>query len=186
MIEPRNPWRTLAIREVFDNPWIRVTAEDVLKPSGNPAIYGKVSFKNIACGIIPLAENGDTWLVGQHRYTLDLYSWEIPMGGVPRDEDTLIGARRELREETGLSARRWSHVLTCHLSNSITDEVGEVYLAEDLSQGDPDFDDSEELQIRRLPFREALDMAMNGDISDVLSVAGLLKLATLRPQLMSA
>ena len=86
MTVPMNPWRTLTIREVYDNPWIRVTAEDVIKPSGDPGIYGKVSFKNVACGIIPLADNGDTWLVGQHRYTLDRYSWEIPMGGVPLEK----------------------------------------------------------------------------------------------------
>ena len=185
MTQHRNPWQTLSIRDVFENPYIRVTAEDVIRPSGNPGIYGKVSFKNIACGIIPLAGNGDTWLVGQYRYTLDSYSWEIPMGGVPRDEDILAGAQRELREETGLRARRWEHLLSCYLSNSITDEVGQVFLAEDLSQGEPDFDDSEELQIRRLPFRDALDLVMNGDISDVLSMASLLKLAALRPQLLS-
>ena len=179
----KNPWQTLAVREVYDNPWIRVTAEDIIKPSGAPGIYGKVSFKNIACGIIPLAANGDTWLVGQYRYTLDLYSWEIPMGGVPRDADLLTGARRELKEETGLQAARWELLLESHISNSVTDEVGFVYLAEELKQGDPEFDDTEELQIRRLPFREALRMAMNGDITDVLSLAGLLKLATLRPDL---
>ena len=183
MKTPLNPWRTLKIREVFDNPWIRVTAEDVLKPSGAPGIYGKVSFKNLACGIIPLAENGDTWLVGQYRYTLDLYSWEIPMGGVPRGEDPLKGARRELREETGLSATRWEPLLECHLSNSITDERGIVYVAQDLTAGEPEFDDTEDLKIRRLPFHEALAMALSGEISDLLSMTALTKLALLRPEL---
>ena len=124
MTGTKNPWQTLAVREVYDNPWIRVTAEDVIKPSGGPGIYGKVSFKNIACAIIPLANNGDTWLVGQYRYTLDVYSWEVPMGGVSRDDDLLTGAKRELKEETGLSAGRWERLLDCHISNSITDEVG--------------------------------------------------------------
>ncbi len=178
-----NPWRTLAIREVYDNPWIRVTAEDVLKPSGEPGIYGKVSFKNIACGIIPLAGNGDTWLVGQYRYTLNEYSWEIPMGGVPRDEPVLAGAQRELREETGLRAGRWELILRSHVSNSISDEIGIVYVAEELVEGEPEFGDTEQIEIRRLPFAAALEMAMSGEISDLLSVAGLLKLALLRPGL---
>ncbi len=183
MTAAKNPWQTLAIREVYDNPWIRVTAEDVIKPSGKPGIYGKVSFKNFACAIIPLAENGDTWLVGQYRYTLDLYSWEVPMGGVSRQDDLLTGAQRELREETGLTAKNWQLLMDCHISNSITDEAGVVYVAEDLTEGEPDFDDTEDLQIRRLPFRDALQMAIHGDITDVLSLAGLLKLASLRPEL---
>jgi len=183
MTGTKNPWQTLAVREVYDNPWIRVTAEDVIKPSGGPGIYGKVSFKNIACAIIPLANNGDTWLVGQYRYTLDVYSWEVPMGGVSRDDDLLTGAKRELKEETGLSAGRWERLLDCHISNSITDEVGVVYVAEELTEGEPDFDDTEDLQIRRLPFRTALQMAMEGDITDNLSLAGLLKLARTRPEL---
>lgn len=180
MSSENNPWRTLSVREVFDNPWIRVTAEDVIKPSGSPGVYGKVSFKNLACGIIPLAENGDTWLVGQYRYTLDLYSWEIPMGGVPHGADQLAGAQRELKEETGLSAKRWQRILDCHVSNSITDEAGCVYVAEDLSEGEPEFEDTEDLQIRRLPFSDALQMAMSGEISCLLSMAGLLKVASLR------
>lgn len=179
----RNPWKTLAVREVYDNPWIRVTAEDVVKPSGGPGIYGKVSFKNLACGVIPLADNGDTWLVGQYRYTLDLYSWEIPMGGVPLHEDALAGARRELREETGLSAGRWQRILDCHISNSVTDEAGCVFLAEELSDGEPEFEDTEELEIRRLPFRDAFTMAMDGRITDILSITGLLKVALMRPDL---
>lgn len=179
----KNPWQTLAVREVYDNPWIRVTAEDVIKPSGGPGIYGKVSFKNIACAIIPLADNGDTWLVGQYRYTLNVYSWEVPMGGVSRDDDLLTGAKRELKEETGLSAGRWERLLDSHISNSITDEVGVVFVAEELTEGEPDFDDTEDLQIRRLPFRTALQMAMEGDITDILSLAGLLKLARTRPEL---
>lgn len=184
MTATKNPWQTLSISEVYDNPWIRVTAEDVIKPSGGPGVYGKVSFKNIACAIIPLAENGDTWLVGQYRYTLDLYSWEIPMGGVSKADDLLAGAQRELREETGLTATRWNRLLDSHVSNSITDEVGVVFVAEDLAEGEPEFDDTEDLQIRRLPFRDALNLAMDGEITDVLSLAGLLKLARVKADLL--
>lgn len=183
MNDQRNPWKTLAVREVYDNPWIRVTAEDVLKPSGTPGVYGKVSFKNLACGIVPLAPDGGTWLVGQFRYPLGRYSWEIPMGGVPVGTDPIEGARRELREETGLIARRWQRILDCHVSNSITDEAGVVFVAEDLTEGEPDFEDTEDISIRRLPFRDALAMALDGRISDLLSVAGLLKVAALRPGL---
>jgi 8-oxo-dGTP pyrophosphatase MutT (NUDIX family) len=175
-----NPWRTLDIREVFDNPWIRVTAEDVIKPNGAPAVYGKVGFKQIACGIIPIADNGDTWLVGQYRYTLDQYSWEIPMGGVPRHEDTLAGAQRELKEETGLTAKHWERILDCHVSNSVTDEAGCVFIAQELTEGEPEPDDSEDLQIRRLPLRDAVAMAMSGEITCLLSMAGLIKLAAIR------
>jgi len=180
MSSEENPWRTLEIREVFANPWIRVTAEDVIKPNGSPAVYGKVSFRQLACGIIPIADNGDTWLVGQYRYTLNQYSWEIPMGGVPRDEDALAGAQRELKEETGLTAKRWERILDCHVSNSVTDEAGCVFVAEDLTAGEPEPDDSEDLQVRRLPLRDAVAMAMSGDITCLLSMAGLIKLTAIR------
>ncbi len=183
MTDDANPWKTLQIREVFDNPWIRVTAEDVIKPGGSPGTYGKVSFKNLACGIVPVADNGDTWLVGQYRYTLGSYSWEIPMGGVPQGEDPLAGAQRELREETGLTARNWQPLLHCHVSNSITDEAGIAFLAEELTEGEPDFDDGEDIQIRRLPFKDALHMVMQGEITDLLSMAAVFKLAALKPNL---
>lgn len=180
MNEPENPWRTLESREIYDNRWIRLTEHDVINPSGGPGLYGKVSFKNLACGIIPLDDQGHTWLVGQYRYTIDRYSWEIPMGGVPRHADLLEGARRELKEETGLTAQHWETILDVYISNSITDEAGIVFVAESLEQGEPEFDETEALQIRRLPVREALRMAMSGEMTDLLSIAGLLKLAALR------
>ena len=172
----KNPWKTLEVRAIYDNPWIKVDEHQVLNPSGNPGIYGKVHFKNLACGIIPLADDGMTWLVGQFRYTLDRYSWEIPMGGVRLNDDPIEGARRELREETGLTAERWTKILEVDLSNSVTDESGIVYVAEGLTRGNPDFDDTEQLEIRELHITEALEMVKAGEITDVLSVAGLLKL----------
>ena len=179
MADRENPWKTLHVREIYDNDWISVTEHDVINPSGNPGLYGKVSFKGHACGIIPLDDDGGTWLVGQYRYTLDRYSWEIPMGGVPVGADLLEGARRELREETGLSAGCWEKIATVDISNSVTDEVGSVFVARDLTPGPTAFDDTEQLEIRRLPFAEAVIMAMNGDITDALSVVGILKLAAL-------
>ena len=175
-----NPWKTLNTREIYDNPWIRITESKVINPSGNPGIYGKVSFKNVACGIIPLDQNGATWIVGQFRYTLDEYSWEIPMGGVAVGTNLLAGAKRELKEETGLTAEKWEQILRIHISNSVTDEVGFVFVAENLEYGEPDFEDTEKIQIRKLPFDELLNMATGGQITDALSVAGILKLATLR------
>jgi ADP-ribose pyrophosphatase len=175
-----NPWKTLSTEDVYDNPWIRITENKVLNASGNPGIYGKVSFKNLACGIIPLDDNGDTWIVGQFRYPLGEYSWEIPMGGVPIDSDLLDGAKRELKEETGLTAIKWAQILKVHISNSITDEVGFVYVAEDLTMGEPEFEDTEKIEIRRLPFSELLEMVTNGEITDALSVAGILKLAAMQ------
>jgi len=179
MPETKNPWKTLNVTEVYDNPWIHVDEHDVINPSGNPGIYGKVHFKNLACGIIPL-DDGETWIVGQYRYTLDRYSWEIPMGGVPVGTDPLAGAQRELKEETGLTAERWQPILNVHLSNSITDEAGIVYVAEDLTHGEPEFDDTEQIEIKRLPFDDVVRMVNDGEITDALSVAGILKLAAMR------
>jgi len=180
MAQHDNPWKTLSVREVYDNPWIRVDEHQVINPSGNPGIYGKVGFKNRACAIIPLDDKGNTWIVGQYRYTLDQYSWEVPMGGTPLGADPLEGAKRELKEETGLTARRWETIATVHISNCITDEIGIVYLAEDLEQGEPDFEETEQLQIRQLPFMDLRQMAMDGRITDALSILAILKLAAIR------
>lgn len=183
MSKRENPWKTLNSREVYDNPWITVVEHDVTNPSGNPGIYGKVNFKNVACGIIPLDNEGNTWIVGQYRYTLEEYSWEIPMGGVARSTNLLAGAKRELKEETGLSASRWEQILTVHISNSITDEAGSVFVAEELEPGETAFDETEKIDIRCVSFAELLRMAMHGEITDLLSIAGILKLAALRPML---
>jgi len=180
MPETKNPWTTLKVTQIYDNPWIHVDEHAVLNPSGNPGIYGKVHFKNLACGIIPLNDSDETFIVGQYRYPLERYSWEIPMGGIPLGEDSLAGAQRELKEETGLTAERWQPILTAHLSNSITDEAGIVYLAEGLTPGEPEFGDTEQLEIRKLPFDDLLRMVNEGEITDVLSIAGILKLVAMR------
>jgi 8-oxo-dGTP pyrophosphatase MutT (NUDIX family) len=130
----KNPWKTLSSRQIYDNPWISIREDKVIKPAGGEGIYGVVSFKNYAVGIIPIDANNNTWLVGQYRYTLNEYSWEIPMGGGTLGVDPLAGAQRELREETGLIARRWQKILTLHTSNSVTDEIGFVYVAQELEQ----------------------------------------------------
>lgn len=177
MSQIKNPWKKLADQKIYENPWIRLVEYQVIHPGGEEGIYGKIFFKNKAIGIIPMDEEQHTWLVGQFRFTLDAYSWEIPMGGGPLDTNILTSARRELKEETGISAGRWTEILRIHTSNSVTDEEGFVFLAEDLDFGEPEFDPTEKLEIRRLPFREALDMVMDGRITDSLSIAGLLKTA---------
>ncbi|MFT7161773.1 MAG: 8-oxo-dGTP pyrophosphatase MutT (NUDIX family) [Bacteroidia bacterium] len=170
-----NPWTKLSEKEYYDNAWINVSEHQVINPSGKPGIYGKVHFKNKAIGIIPIDADGNTWLVGQYRYTLDEYSWEIPMGGGPEDEDILDSAKRELKEETGLMAREWRNILRIHTSNSVTDEEGFIFLAKGLEQGETEFEETEKLEIKKLPLSQAVQMIMDGEITDSLSIAGLLK-----------
>ncbi len=172
-----NPWKTKVIQTVYENPWIRLEKHDIINPAGKDGVYGKVHFKNKAMGIIPIDEEGYTWLVGQFRYTLDVYSWEIPMGGGPIELDLLESAKRELKEETGLIAEKWTEVLRIHTSNSVTDEEGIVYLAEGLTEGETEFEETEVLQIKRVPFKEVVEMVMTGEITDSISIAGILKVA---------
>ena len=170
-----NPWQTFSNKIAYENPWIRVTHREVLNPSGGAGIYGVVHFKNTAIGIVPLDDEGFTWLVGQYRYTLESYSWEIPEGGGPIGTDSLESAKRELMEETGITARRWTPLLEMHTSNSVTDEYGVAYVAQDLEFGKAQPEETEELIVRRLPFSEAVEMVMSGEITDALSMIAILK-----------
>ena len=175
----KNPWTKLSSKTLYDNPWITVVEDEVLNPKGGQGIYGTVQFKNLAIGIIPLDENQNTWLVGQYRYPLDEYSWEIPMGGGPLNIDPLESAKRELKEETGLSAKSWKKFIKIHTSNSVTNEVGYGYLATDLTEGETEFEDSEDLVIKKIPFEEAYEMCLDGAITDSLSLAAILKAKTI-------
>ena len=168
-------WRRHAERVVYDNPWIRVTEFDAEAPTGVHTIYGVVGFKNIAVGVLPVFEDGTVMLVGQHRFPTEDYSWEIPEGGVEPDEDILEGARRELREETGLEAAEWIPVLGFQLSNCITDERGYGLIATGLTQTQAEPDATEALALARVPFREALDQALAGRIWDLTTLAVLLR-----------
>lgn len=172
-----NPWKTLATRNVYDNPWISVREDDVVQPDGVNGIYGVVHFKNLAIGILPIDDEGCTYLVGQWRYALDQYSWEIPEGGGPYGEEPLDAAKRELLEETGLTAAKWKLLGKGHLSNSATDEVTYYYLATELTQGTAQPDSIEELECKRVPFDEALQMVLDGEITDGLSVIAILSYA---------
>lgn len=179
MEENINPWRQLSSKNIYDNPWIHVQEDQVINPRGGRGIYGVVSFKNKAVGIIPMDAAGNTWLIGQYRYTLSEYCWEIPMGGGPLGQDILLSAQRELKEETGLTARKWTNIMRIHTSNSVTNEEGFVYLAEDLEEGETAFEETEVLQIKKLSLGEAIDMVMDQKITDAISIAGLLKAARL-------
>ncbi len=173
-------WEQLSSRVVYDNDWMQVREDHVINPGGGENQYGHVHFKNRAVAIIALDEADNTWLVGQQRYTLGEYSWELPMGGAPLDEAPLDAAKRELQEETGLSALNWEEVLRLHPSNSITDEVGLVYVATRLMMGMPNTEETEDLEVRKLPLKAAVQMVLDGEITDAISVAALLYLQALR------
>jgi 8-oxo-dGTP pyrophosphatase MutT (NUDIX family) len=175
-----NPWNTVYRQEMYDNPWISVAQDMVVNASGKPGIYGTVHFKNKAIGIIPIDSEGYTYLVGQYRYPLDIYSWEIPMGGGNLENDVLESAKRELKEETGFTANKWTEIATVHTSNSVTDEEGVVYIAEELEAGKTEFDETEDLKIKKVHISEAIEMVMNNEITDSISMVGLLKVARLR------
>ncbi len=181
-----NPWKTLKQEVKYDNAWIQVQEHDVIRPDGNPGIYGVVHFKNKAIGVLPIDDDGYIYLVGQHRYPLDAYSWEIPEGGCPENEDPLEAAKRELVEETGLQAREWTLLGQAHLSNSVSDEVAYWYLATGLTQGDAQPEGTEELKHRRVPFEQALHMVITGQIADALSIMAIQSYALLTAKLGSS
>jgi 8-oxo-dGTP pyrophosphatase MutT (NUDIX family) len=174
-----NPWKIVGQQRIYDNPWIGVTEYDVINPSGGKGIYGKVHYKNLAIGVIPLDAEGHIWLVGQYRFVLEGYSWEIPEGGGDPAVPPVESAQRELQEETGLVASEWSLLMEMHLSNSVSDEQAFVYLARGLEQGKAEPEETEQLVVRRMPFEEAYEMVERGEITDSMSVAGILKIKLL-------
>ncbi len=176
-----NPWSTLSSREVYDNKWIHVEEHQVINPAGGKGIYGKIHFKNKAIGIVAIDEHNNIWLVGQWRYPLNEWSWEIPEGGGPLENDVLDSAKRELKEETGMIANRWTMIQRVHLSNSVSDEEGFIFLAEDLTHGESELEETEaDMKVWKLPFSDALSMVLEGKITDSLTIMGILKVARLK------
>ncbi len=180
MKKEMNPWTIISSEEKYDNPWINLTEYQVINPNGGKGIYGKVHFKNLAIGIIPINNDGEIILIGQYRFPLDVYSWEIPEGGGKLGVDPLDSAKRELLEETGLKANKWTKLMEMHLSNSVSDELAIIYIAEDLEQFEAEPEETEQLELKKIHFDDALKMVMNGEITDAMTVAALLKFQLLR------
>jgi len=174
-----NPWKIISEKIIYDNPWINLMEYRVTNPSGNPGIYGKVHYKNIAIGVLPLDDELNTYLVGQFRFVLGQYSWEMPEGGGALDTNPLDSAKRELSEETGLKAQNWTELQRLHLSNSVSDELSIIYLARGLQQFEAEPEDTEQLIVHKLPFEQVYQMVCNGEITDSMTVAAVLKVRLL-------
>jgi 8-oxo-dGTP pyrophosphatase MutT (NUDIX family) len=178
--ETGNPWLIVSSQQVYDNPWITVREDRVVRPDGEPGIYGVVHYKNIAVGVLAIEED-QVYLVGQYRYPLERYSWEIPEGGCPEGEEPLRAAQRELREETGLEAARWRRLGEAYLSNSVADEYAVWFLATGLSPGEQRPEGTERLSVRRVSLHEALGLVLNGEITDALSILAIMSYALKHP-----
>lgn len=175
MSNKKQPWKTLSKKIIYDNPWIHVEEHDVLNPAGKPAIYGVVEFYNYAIGILPIDAEGNIWLIGQHRYPFNAYTWEIPEGGGNKLQDPLENAKRELLEEAGLIAEKWTLMQEIQVSNSVSNEYGYIYLAQIITETTPNPDEDEDLTIKKVHFTEAYAMLERGEITDSLTVIALLK-----------
>ena len=173
--ENNNPWTIIDSTSVYDNPWVQVTEFNVRNPNNGIGIYGKVHYKNIAIGILVLDENYNTWIVGQYRFPIDKYSWEIPEGGGDLMINPLESAKRELKEETGIIANNWTTLLEMDLSNSVSDEGSISFIARDLTFGESEPEETEQLQIKKIAFDDVYKMVMNGEIRDSITVATILK-----------
>lgn len=177
--EHQNSWKTLSSELIYESAWIAVHKHQTINPAGNPAVYSVVNFKNLAIGIIPLSKDGYTWLVGQWRYPLNAYSWEIPEGGGPHGEAPVETAKRELKEETGIVAGKFEEIMQLHLSNSATDEHAYVFIATDLSFEEAEPEETEDLKVKKIHISEAMQMVLNGEITDGISVAAIMKVSYL-------
>lgn len=169
-----NPWKTLSTKEIYSNPWMSVREDAVIRPDGEPGIYGVVETR-VATAAVVLTPDREIYLVGQFRYPTNMYSWEIVQGGADRDEDPLDACKRELQEEAGLIAREWTPLGgEIHLSNCISSEKGHIYAAEGLTRTEASPDGTEVLQIKKVPFEQAVHMAEHGEIVDAISIIGIL------------
>ena len=174
-MKKRGPWTTLSEKLAYETTWISVAHHEVIDPGGKQGVYGVIHFKNLAVGVIPLDEEMNTWIVGQYRYPMEAYSWEMPEGGGSRDLPPVESAKRELREEVGIEADRWTEILQMDLSNSASDERAIIFVAQGLTLHAPEPAHNEELEQRELPFAELYEMVQRGEVRDSLTVAAVLK-----------
>ena len=173
--EVKNPWTIFSSVEIHETPWIKVMKHDVLNPAGNPTIYSTVHFVNYALGVLALDEDYNSWIVGQYRFPIKQYSWEIPEGGGDKNVDPIQSAKRELSEEAGIEATKWTKIQELYMSNSVSDEKAFIYVAQDLTFHDAHPDEDEELKLRKIPFQQLHDMVINGDITDSITIIAVLK-----------
>lgn len=178
--EESNPWTTNRVTPVYESPWIKLEHHEVINPAGNPGTYSVVGFKKLAVGILPLDEEGYTWIVGQYRYPLQTYSWEIPEGGGERNVPPIESAKRELLEETGVIAHHWEFIQFMQMSNSASDEVAYIFLATGLEYTKAQPDEDEKLTIRKIHFDELYERVLSGEIQDSITVAAVLKVKLMR------
>ncbi|MFZ1664685.1 MAG: NUDIX hydrolase [Flavobacteriales bacterium] len=178
-MKKRGPWTTLSEKLAYETPWISVAHHEVIDPGGKQGVYGVIHFKNLAVGVIPLDEDMNTWIVGQYRYPMESYSWEMPEGGGDRNIPARESAKRELREEVGIEADQWTEILQMDLSNSASDEQAIIFVAQGLTFHAPEPDHDEELEQRKLPFAELYAMVQRGEVRDSLTVAAVLKVQLL-------
>ncbi len=177
--EEKNPWTTLSTEKIYDSPWIGLTKHNVLTPNNTPGTYSVIHFKNIALAVLPLDKDYNTWIVGQYRYPINQYSWEVPEGGGKRNVPPIDSAKRELLEETGITANKWTKIQELHLSNSASDEFGILYVAQDLSFGESHPEDEEELVSKKIHFDELYKLVEEGSITDSLTVTIVLRVKLL-------
>ncbi len=171
----KNPWKTLTDELVYESAWIGVRRQDVINPAGNNGIYSVVHFKNLAIGVLPLDKDYNTWIVGQFRYPVNKYSWEIIEGGGDLQTDPVESAKRELLEETGIKAAKFTQIIELDLSNSATDEKAIVFIAQDLTFHESAPEETEVLEVRKIHFDELFRMVLDGEVTDAISVAAVYK-----------
>jgi 8-oxo-dGTP pyrophosphatase MutT (NUDIX family) len=169
-----NPWRTLSSRVIYRNSWLSLREDKVIRPDGAEGIYSVVEMRP-SCGIVAINEDGQIALVGQWRYVHNKYSLEIPTGGSEQGETPLDGAKRELLEETGLTAGDWSALGTIDNSNGATTDVAHLFVARNLKTGPSSPQADERLEVRWMPFVDAVLSVMKGEITESVSVAAILK-----------
>lgn len=179
--EQPDPYAVLERRFVYDSPWIRVREDRFNHRRGAEGRYAVCGFHRTACGVLALDDQDRVVLVGQWRYPLEAYSWEIPEGGGDAAESPFEAMQRELAEEAGLAARVWEPLACFHPSNSSTDEEAFLFLATDLLPAEGhQAEEDEELLLHREPFQDCLRRVLGGELTDSLTVVALLALQARR------